>query len=227
MRASTPEVEAQLQSCLDAAAEEIDHDLDRRDPLPVPAPAAVIQVNIDRAVEWYKAADAAYGIIGFDQTGVVRIPKGRFRPICRQSHTVETKVGNRLMPALSLLDVRSKAAAALAPVAPEDPNVVMELVDSLEPPVLMLGWDEPWLTPNTLGPGLWTARLMVFAVAGRLMPGEGVATLEELVGYVVGRFIADPYSWPPATATAPRVFEMAGVRYLVSRITFDVAVSVT
>ena len=78
MRASTPEITDQLQSCLDAAAEEIDHDLDRLDPLPAPAPAAVIQVNIDRAVEWYKAADAAYGIIGFDQTGVVRIPKDGF-----------------------------------------------------------------------------------------------------------------------------------------------------
>ena len=136
-------------------------------------------------------------------------------------------MGNRLVPALSLLDVRAKAAAALAPVESTDPMVIMELVDSLEPPVIMIGWDEPWLEPNTLGPSLWTARLLLFAVAGRLLPGEGVASLEEMVGYVIGRFIADDYSWPPATATAPRVFEMAGVRYLVSRITFNVAVSVT
>jgi hypothetical protein len=70
---------AVLQACLDAAAEEIDHDLDRgADPLPDPPPAAVNRCNVNRAVEWFKATDAAYGIVGFEQIGLLQAPKDGF-----------------------------------------------------------------------------------------------------------------------------------------------------
>ena len=75
---ATPEKEPDLQRALDAAAEEIDQDLDRVEPLPDPPPAAVVATNIDRAVEWYKAADAAYGIVGVEDTGAIRAPKDGF-----------------------------------------------------------------------------------------------------------------------------------------------------
>lgn len=77
---TTPEREPDLQRALDAAAAEIDQDLDRpiEDPLPDPVPAAIVQTNIDRAVEWYKAADAAYGIVGVEDTGAIRAPKDGF-----------------------------------------------------------------------------------------------------------------------------------------------------
>ena len=69
---------AWLESCLDAAASEIDHALDRVDPLPVPAPALVTQVNVARAVEWFKASDATFGGVGFADTGILTVPKDSF-----------------------------------------------------------------------------------------------------------------------------------------------------
>lgn len=129
-----------------------------------------------------------------------------------------------------LADVRPRAAAALAPVDDGDPAVLVDVVDSLDPPALMLAWDEPWLTAGvgvaSMGPCLWTARLAVLCVGSRVEPGPGVAKLEELVGYTVGRLKADNYSWPFAGCTAPRVFEIAGVRYLAARLTYAVPVSI-
>lgn len=66
-----------LQACLDAAAEEIDHDVDRIEPIPQDDPLAN-RVNIVRAVEWYKANDAAFGVIGYDQTGALQAPRDGF-----------------------------------------------------------------------------------------------------------------------------------------------------
>jgi hypothetical protein len=36
------------------------------------------RVNIVRAVEWWKAQDAAFGVIGFDQTGALQAPRDGF-----------------------------------------------------------------------------------------------------------------------------------------------------
>ena len=36
------------------------------------------RVNVLRAVEWYKAQDAAFGVIGFDQTGALQAPRDGF-----------------------------------------------------------------------------------------------------------------------------------------------------
>lgn len=125
---------------------------------------------------------------------------------------------------ISLLDVRAKAAAALAPLSDTDPEVLSNLVDSLEPPALMITWGDPWLEPNGQAPASW-ARLVIVAVAGRLEPGAGVEKLEELVAYTVGRFVADRGAWPPATTSAPRAFELGGVRYLSAEITYRIAVA--
>lgn len=69
---------ALLQACLDAGAEEIDAALDRIDSLPDPPPAAVNRTNVNRAVEWFKATDAAYGVVGYEQTGVLQVPNDNF-----------------------------------------------------------------------------------------------------------------------------------------------------
>jgi hypothetical protein len=71
---------AQLQDCLDAASEEIDHQLGRPvdAPLPDPPPDVVSQTCVARAVEWWKASDAAFGALGFDGTGVLTAPKDAF-----------------------------------------------------------------------------------------------------------------------------------------------------
>jgi len=70
-----------LQACLDAAAQEIDHEADRpadgSNPIPLDDPLAG-RVNLLRAVEWWKANDAAFGVIGFDQTGALQAPRDGF-----------------------------------------------------------------------------------------------------------------------------------------------------
>src|SRR5215510_5381798 len=69
-----------LQACLDAAATEIDHECDRLATDPIPAGDALAnRVNIVRGVEWFKANDAAFGVVGFDQTGVLQAPRDSFR----------------------------------------------------------------------------------------------------------------------------------------------------
>ena len=67
-----------LTACLDAAADEIDHTLDRIEPLPDPVSALVVRTNVNRAVEWYKAPASHNGGVGFDQTGVLPTPTSGF-----------------------------------------------------------------------------------------------------------------------------------------------------
>jgi hypothetical protein len=124
---------------------------------------------------------------------------------------------------VNLADARSKLAAALAPVADSDPAVLASLVDTIEPPALMIGWGDPWLAPDTSC--LTKGRLVVTAVGSRLVPGEGVATLEDLVAYVLGRLAADPSPWPLDSVSGPRVFEMARTKYIAVRITVRVTIT--
>ena len=73
----TAENTATLEACLDAAALEIDDAVDRTEPIPT-GDALANRVNLLRGVEWWKANDAAFGVIGFDQTGALRLPKSTF-----------------------------------------------------------------------------------------------------------------------------------------------------
>lgn len=123
---------------------------------------------------------------------------------------------------MNLLDARAKLAAALAPLDDADPAVLTDLVDSIEPPALMLGWGEPWLTSDTVC--LRTGRLVVTAVAGRLVPGAGVETLEQLVKYVDGRLTSDGGAWPLDSVSGPRVFTIGNVNYLAARFTLRVSI---
>jgi hypothetical protein len=116
----------------------------------------------------------------------------------------------------NLLDAREKLAALLAPAADDDPSVLTALVDSLEPPALMIGWAEPSLTPT--GPCNYLGRLVVSAVSGRLVPGAGVAALEELKAYTLGRLRAGG-GFVVETVGGDRVFPIGGVSYLAARIT--------
>ena len=124
---------------------------------------------------------------------------------------------------MNLLDARAKLAAALVPLDDGDPSVLVNLVDALEPPVLMLGWGEPWLTPDTAC--LRTGRLVVTCVAGRLVPGAGIETLEELVEHSLGRLRADGGPWPLDSVSGPRVFTVGNVNYLAARITLRVPIT--
>lgn len=85
---------ATLQACLDAAAVEIDHAVDRtaEDPIPAGDPLAN-RVNVLRGVEWWKANDAAFGVIGFDETGVLQAPRDGFARHGRTLVPLKTRWG--------------------------------------------------------------------------------------------------------------------------------------
>jgi hypothetical protein len=120
-------------------------------------------------------------------------------------------------------EAREKLAAVLAPVADDDPDVLEQLVDSIEPPALMLGWGEPWLEPMTQCTR--QANLVVTCVASRLGPGDGIATLEQLVDYVLGRMAGDSPAWQLVDVSGPRVFTIAKTSYLAARVTVRVTVT--
>jgi hypothetical protein len=63
--------------CHDAAANEIDDAVDRVDPIPPDDPLAN-RVNVLRGVEWWKANDAAFGVLGFDEAGALQLPRSTF-----------------------------------------------------------------------------------------------------------------------------------------------------
>ena len=73
----TPTNEPTLQSCVDAASQEADHWLDTDVPQ-THTPALLHVVVLARAVEWAKANDAAFGIIGYADIGALRAPRDGF-----------------------------------------------------------------------------------------------------------------------------------------------------
>jgi hypothetical protein len=124
---------------------------------------------------------------------------------------------------VNLLEARTKLAAILAPVLDSDPDVLTSLVDAIEPPALMLGWGEPWLQPSKTLCG-YEGRIIVTAVASRIMPGEGLGSLEALVAYVKTRIEANPTEWTFESVTGPRVFLIAKTSYLACRLTYVIVV---
>jgi hypothetical protein len=124
---------------------------------------------------------------------------------------------------MNLLEVRDKLGAVLAPIDDDDPNVLTSLVDAIEPPALMLGWNEPWLEPE--GMCFNTGHVVVTCVAARLSPGEGIAKLEELVAYTLRRLRTDTESWALTNVSGPRVFLIAKTNYLACRIALRVSIS--
>jgi hypothetical protein len=129
---------------------------------------------------------------------------------------------------LRLGQIRTAAAAALAPAIDGDPVVHLDVVDSVTPPALLLVWDDPWLQPATVAGmnGHYDAQFVVLCIAARLEPGPGVEALEQLVDYTVSRLQADANTWPQATSQAPRVFEIGGVPYLGARLIYRVPVQI-
>jgi hypothetical protein len=133
---------------------------------------------------------------------------------------------------IRLTEVRERAAAALAPASDDDPEVLIDVVDALSPPALLLFWADPWLSNRTVGgkavngTGYWDAWFEVLCVAGRIEPGPGMAKLEELVSFVIHRLQDDDYTWPHETFYAPRRFDIGGVTYLGARMIYRVPVTI-
>ena len=78
----TPASTPVLERCAAAASEEIDHYLDLQPapahPIEAPYPALVVTVALARATEWYKANDAALGVLGYNDTGTLTPPASTF-----------------------------------------------------------------------------------------------------------------------------------------------------
>lgn len=136
------------------------------------------------------------------------------------------------MPTAVLTDIRAMAAAVLEPVDDGDPDVIVDVVDSLSPPAYMLVWSDPWIDVGfnqqpAMGPCLWTANLQVLCLASRLEPGPGIETLEEMVRSALARFRADTsYTWPAGAVSGPRQFGVGALTYLGARINYAVPTTV-
>lgn len=125
---------------------------------------------------------------------------------------------------VALSELRERAAAALAPAGEGDPPVQVGPVDAIDPPALMVLWDDPMLTEES---ACWyRARLAVYAFAGRVEPDAGYAACEAMVAHIIGRLRADPYTWPYETTRAPRLLEVAGVPLLAARVVYACPVSI-
>lgn len=125
--------------------------------------------------------------------------------------------------AMLLTDVRAAAAAALAPVLDSDPSVHPGYVDSVDPPALILAYEDPWLTPMTAC--LIDCRLEVICIGGRVEPEPGIEQLEQLVAYTLTRMAQDTHSWALQSTQAPRVYTIAGVPLLGARIAYSIRVT--
>jgi hypothetical protein len=75
----------QAEDCLDVAAGEIDGAADWFGGVPplletlTPYQrAGLLRINVDRAVEWWKGAEAAFGAMGYADIGVLRAPRDDF-----------------------------------------------------------------------------------------------------------------------------------------------------
>jgi hypothetical protein len=75
----SPKNQDLLERSVESASVEIEHHCGRAvdDPIPADDPLAHM-VCIARGVEWFKVNDSAYGVIGFDATGVLAAPRDGF-----------------------------------------------------------------------------------------------------------------------------------------------------
>lgn len=121
---------------------------------------------------------------------------------------------------VALVDARAKATAVLEAAFVASPELGANVVgplDAIDPPVVRVGWAEPWLEPFGRGPLVY-ARLECFCIGDRLEAEEGYATVEGLVAVVLSAFSADSYPWPISTVGAPRGYEVGGKSYLASQV---------
>lgn len=110
---------------------------------------------------------------------------------------------------------RTTLATALAAGLPTDVGVIDHLPDSITPPVVMVAWSDPWLTPSTLCE--WEAKLELLVVAQRIEPGGHLTKLEEIVSACVPIVKGLPF-YAIDDVTSPYPLEIAGVQYLAASI---------
>lgn len=118
---------------------------------------------------------------------------------------------------MNLVDIRPKLAAALAPVADDDPSVYPGFVDSIQPPALML---LPVSGRGDRTPCLFQVAGVVMLLAGRFEPGAGMDTLDQLVSYTLTRIGTDLPDLAVESWSEARGFVVGGITYLGSRLVY-------
>jgi hypothetical protein len=131
---------------------------------------------------------------------------------------------------LELTALRDAVAAALDPGPDDELYVFADVVDSLTPPALVVEHGDPFLVPGiatrpTIGQCDYTARLVVICIAGRLEPGPGMDTLEQLETYVLERMRHDSQPWVLEEVSQRGQYDLAGITYLAASVTYTITTS--
>jgi hypothetical protein len=100
-------------------------------------------------------------------------------------------------------------------------GVVDHLPDSIAPPVVLVSWADPWLTPSTLCN--YQAAMELVLVAQRLEPGGKLDILEQMLAAIVPTLKDNP-EYQMVDATSPYPLQVGGVDYLAASInlTYDI-----
>jgi hypothetical protein len=111
--------------------------------------------------------------------------------------------------------LRADLAAIATAGLPASVAVFDHLPDSVPVPAVLIGWSDPWLTPDTLC--TWTAAAELLCVTGRMDVAGQLVTLEEIIIGLVDALEPSPFEI--AGVTAPFAIQIAGVNYLAATIT--------
>jgi hypothetical protein len=121
----------------------------------------------------------------------------------------------------SLVDVRAKLAAVLAPVTDEDPDVHAAIVDAVSPPALIVGWGVPML--DTFAACTAFANLAVAIIGERLETASGLETIETNYQRIVSLTRADG-GWSVQGDSGVGTIEIAKTLYLACRVDIRVPI---
>lgn len=116
---------------------------------------------------------------------------------------------------MKLTKAREDLAAIVADLVSVDVGVVDHLPDAIAPPVCLIAWGDPWITPATLC--AYEANMEVLIIAQRLEPGGKLETLEAVVSTIVPG-IKSNQGFQVVDATSPYPIQIGGVDYLAASI---------
>lgn len=116
---------------------------------------------------------------------------------------------------MKLTIARTDLATLAASVLGNDVGVIDHLPDSIAPPVVLVAWADPWLTPETMCG--WQANVQYLIISQRIEPGGNTERLEEIVSTLVPAVKATGV-FQVQTVTSPYALQIGAVDYLAASI---------
>ena len=110
---------------------------------------------------------------------------------------------------------RDELATIAVAALPVGVGVINHLPDSIAPPVVLVAWADPWLTPQTVCG--YQAAIQYLIISQRIEPGGNTETLEEIVSALVPAVRATGY-FQVDNVTSPYALQIGGVDYLAASI---------